>query len=250
MVLSALFLSLGLVGVQSLPLEIRYILIMGLGLASWLFSGWALKEGLNGIEWVTSILPSVLFTIAVGMFYILLPAAWWARLLIAVVFAVGQYALLLTANIFSVAAIRTIALFRAASAVGFVMSLITGFFLFDTIFSFRMFFPLIGLSVATASFLLLLPALWSVELLPKISSRVASYSLWMAIFMGIVAMSIAFLPVSISVSALFLSTVLYVFLGIAQHQFADRLFARTVGEYVTVGVAVTITMLATVGWGV
>ena len=43
-------------------------------------------------------------------------------------FGIGQYTLLLTANIFSVAAIRTIALFRAAVAVGFVMTLLTGFF--------------------------------------------------------------------------------------------------------------------------
>lgn len=250
MVLSALFLSIGLVGVQTLPLEIRYFLIGGLGVVAWLLSGWSLKEGLTGIEWLTSTLPSVLFTVAVGMFYILLPGAWWARTIIALVFAVGQYALLLTANIFSVAAIRTIALFRAASAVGFVMTLVTGFFLFDTIFSFRIFFPYVGLSVTATSFLLLLPALWSVELLPKISSRVAMYSVWMSLFMGIIAMAITFLPISISVSSLFLSTMLYVYLGIAQHQFADRLFAKTVGEYVTVGVVVTLTMLATVGWGV
>jgi hypothetical protein len=250
MVLSAILLALGLVGVQSLPLEIRYVLIGGLGAVSWLVSGWSLKEGLSGIEWLTSTLPSVLFTVAVGMFYILLPPAWWARVLIALVFAVGQYALLLTANIFSVAAIRTIALFRAASAVGFVMTLVTGFLLFDTIFSFRLFFPYIGLSVAAVSFLLLLPALWSVELQPKISRKVATYCIWLSLYMGVIAISIAFLPISISVSSLFLSTILYVFLGISQHQFADRLFAKTVGEYVTVGVAVTLTMLATVGWGV
>ena len=250
MVLVSAILAVCLVGVQFLTLEIRYILTASLGLLAWLLAGWALKDGLTGIEWVTATLPSVLFTIGVGMFYILLPPAWWAKLLIAIVFAIGQYALLLTANIFSVAAIRTIALFRAASAVGFVMTLVTGFFLFDTIFSFRLFFPYVGISTAAVSFLLLLPALWSVELETKLSGKVVKYALWLSVCTGFLAMAVAFLPVSISVASLFLCTILYVFLGISQHHFADRLFARTVGEYVVVGAVVTVTMLLTTGWGV
>jgi hypothetical protein len=250
LVLTSVILSIGLLAVQSVSLEIRYALIGFLAGFSWMLSAWALKEGLSGIEWIMVTLPSVLFTAAVGLFYILLPQAWGARLLIAVVFGIGQYALLLTANIFSVAAIRTIALFRAASAVGFVMALATGFFLFDTILSFRFDFWTVGWLVFITGFLLLLPAMWSVELLPKISRRVFLYAFWSAVALGFLAISVCFWPISISVASLFLSTMLYVVLGITQHYFADRLFARTVGEYVTVGVVVTITMLATAGWGV
>jgi hypothetical protein len=250
LVLTAFALALGLLAVQSVGLEIRYPLIGFLAGISWLLSAWALKEGLVGVEWLTVTLPSVLFTASVGLFYILLPQAWWARLGIALVFGIGQYALLLTANIFSVAAIRTIALFRAATAVGFVMTLVTGFFLFDTILSFRFSFPVVGLLVFVTSFLLLLPALWSVELLPSISAKVRLYAFWLAVALGLLSTSICFWPISISVASLFLSTMLYVVLGISQHHFSDRLFARTVGEYVTVGVVVTLTMLATVGWGV
>jgi len=250
LVLTSLALSLGLLAVQSVGLEIRYLLIGFLAGVSWLLAAWSLKEGLSGIEWLTVTLPSVLFTAAVGLFYILLPQAWTARLSIAVIFGIGQYALLLTGNIFSVAAIRTIALFRAASAVGFVMALITGFFIFDTILSFRFDFWLVGLLVFVTGFLLLVPALWSVELLPVISKRVWKYSFWSAVSLGFLAVSICFWPISISVASLFLSTILYVVLGITQHYFSERLFPRTVGEYVTVGVVVTITMLATAGWGV
>jgi hypothetical protein len=130
------------------------------------------------------------------------------------------------------------------------MALITGFFIFDTILSFRFDFWLVGLLVFVTGFLLLVPALWSVELLPVISKRVWKYSFWSAVSLGFLAVSICFWPISISVASLFLSTILYVVLGITQHYFSERLFPRTVGEYVTVGVVVTITMLATAGWGV
>lgn len=250
LVLSSLVLAVSLVGVQSVSLEIRYPLIALISLMSWFLAAWSLKEGLVGLEWLTVTLPSVMFTASVGLFYILLPQAWWARAIFAVVFAVGEYALLLTANIFSVAAIRTIALFRAATAVGFVMTLVTGFFLFDTIFSLRLNLLLVGILVSVASFLLLLPALWSVELLPRLSSRVLQYSLWLSMYVGIMAVAITFWPISITISSLFLCTMLYVGMGISQHQFVERLFNRTVWEYVTVGVVVTITMLATAGWGV
>ena len=43
----------------------------------------------------------------------------------------------------------------------------------------------------------------------------------------------------------FLATMLYVYLGIAQHHFSQRLFSRTVWEYVTIGTVVLVTMLIT-----
>ncbi len=250
MVITALVLSVGLLLVQSMGLELRYILIAGMALLSWVLSAWSLREGLSGIEWLTVPLPASLFTASVGLFYILLPQEWWARAVIALVFAVGQYALLLTGNIFSVAAIRTIALFRAASAVGFVMTLVTGFFLFDTIYSFKLHAPFVGLLVMVVSFALILPALWSVELLTRISKRVWAYTMGISFSLGVMAMAVTFWPVSIAVASLFLSTIMYALLGISQHHFADRLFGRTVWEYVTVGLVVTVTMMLTAGWGV
>ena len=250
LVLTAFSLAVLLLGVQLVGLEIRYILIGVLGVVTWLLASWSLKEGLVGIEWLTVTLPTVLFTVSVGLFYILLPQEWWARLLIALIFGVGQYALLLSANIFSVAAIRTIALFRAASAVGFVMALVTAFFLFDTILSFRPPFYFVGLYTFLTGFFLLLPALWSVELFPQLNARVWTFSLFLALAMGMLSTAICFWPISTSVASLFLSTMLYVILGISQHHFSDRLFNRTALEYVTVGLAVTVTMLLTAGWGV
>jgi len=250
MVLVAAVLSAGLLAVSSSGLELRYWLIAGLSLLTWLLTGWALREGLAWWEWLTLLLPSVLFTAAAGLFYILLPESWLSRLSIMLMFGLGQYALLLSGNIFSVAMIRTIALFRAASAVGFVMTLLTAFFLFNTILSFRLIFWQTGIAVSVSSFLLLLTALWSVELENRISTKVLQYSAVLAFLMGFFAIAVSFWPVSVAVTSLFFCTMLYVLMGVVQHHFVQRLFSRTIWEYVTVGTVVTITMLLTAGWGV
>jgi hypothetical protein len=250
LVIAAIVTSLGLGMVLVAPVEWKYSLIAVLFGLSWLLTAWALRDNLSGIEWFMVTPPPVMFTVSVAMFYFLLQQSWWARLATMVMYGVGEYALLLTANIFSVAAIRTIQLFRAATAVGFVMSLMTGFFMFDTILSFRPDFWAVGLFVAIGSFLLMVPGLWSVNLEEKLSKRVVMYSFWMAFMMGLLAFAICFWPISIAVSSLFLCTMLYIFLGVSQHYFSQRLFAKTVGEYVTVGLVVLATMLLTSGWGV
>ena len=158
--------------------------------------------------------------------------------------------MLLTANIFSVAAIRTIALLRAAHAVGFVMTILTGFFLFDTVMSFRLDWWANGLLAAGVGVILIMPALWSVELLEKVERNIWLYSVTLGGCIGTLAMAVSFWPMNTVVNSLFLTTSLYVFLGVAQHHFAQRLFKRTIWEYLTVGVVVLVTMLATSGWGV
>lgn len=235
---------------QAAPLEWRYGLTAVLGIVTLGLVIFALRDGLSGIEWLTVPLPSALLTVGTGLFYVLLPPSFLARLTIIVLFGVGQYALMLTGNIFSVAAIRTIALVRAATAVGFVLSLLTGFLLFNTILSFRLSFWFIGMWVTLVSFFLLLPGLWSVGLLQKLSRQILLYSGVLAVMMGLCAVSVTFWPISLSVNSLFLCTMLYIFLGISQHHFSQRLFKKTVGEYVTVGAVVLVTMLFTAGWGV
>jgi len=248
-VVTAIFLALGVGAVQAAGLELKYWLIGVLGLLTWVLSAWSLKEGLTGVEWGVVTGPPVLFTVATGLFFILLPAAWWARLLIVALFGVGQYALLLSANIFSVAAIRTIALLRAAHAVGFIMTLLTGFFLYDTVLSSRLWPWWVGLGTAAATFALVLPAVWSVELTEKITGRMWKYAGVLALCVGLLAGAISFWPVNLAVASLFLTTMLYVFLGVSQHHFMQKLFKRTIYEYVTVGVVVLVTMLLTSVWG-
>ncbi|OGC91865.1 hypothetical protein A2899_00450 [Candidatus Amesbacteria bacterium RIFCSPLOWO2_01_FULL_49_25] len=249
-VLTAVVVAGGVLGVQSLNLGWRYLAVGLLAVLSWVLSAWSLREGLSGWEWLTVLVPPAVFTAAVGLFYILLPQSWWAKLLVGFLIGIGEYAVLLTANIFSVAAIRTIALLRAAHAVGFVMTILTGFFLFDTVMSFRLDWWANGLLAAGVGVILIMPALWSVELLEKVERNIWLYSVTLGGCIGTLAMAVSFWPMNTVVNSLFLTTSLYVFLGVAQHHFAQRLFKRTIWEYLTVGVVVLVTMLATSGWGV
>jgi len=242
-ILTSVLTTVGVMMAQMAPLEWRYLLILFLGGVTYLLSAWSLNEGLGGVEWLTVLLPQVMFTWAVGWFFILLPGVWWARILIAVIFAIGQYALFLCGNIFSAAAIRTIALLRAAQTVGFVMTLLIGFLLLDTVISFR--FPFMGTAVLVflVSSLLTLPSLWTVEVGEKLDLKIILYSLVIGLLMAILSVSISFWPLSIANSSLFLTSMLYCFLGLAQHHFSQRLFSKTVWEYVVVGGVILVTVL-------
>lgn len=264
-VLTTVVSMLVLWGLVRVPVEwqMGYIGVAA-GLTAVLFA-WSLKEGLNGIEWGMLLVPPAVFTVGYMMFSVLLRPDWlgggWAfipkwlsvavgRMAVVLAFGLCQYILLLSSNIFSVAAIRTIALYRSASAMAFVMTVLTGLLVYNTILSFRLSFWQGGLWVAAASLALLLPGLWSVNLETKLSFEVGAYGVWLAVSLGMLAIAIAFWPITTAVGSLFLTTILYVFLGISQHHLSQRLYTKTVWEYVTVGAVVLITMLLTSGLGV
>lgn len=248
--LVALILSLGLLGTQLMLVEFRYHALAVLGFLAYGLSAWALFDDLQGVEWLTILSLPTLYPISTGLFYFLLPEKLLSRIFVLLLFGVGMYALLLTENIFSVAAIRTIQLLRAAHAVGFLITLITSFFLFDTIWSFRWPFWVNGLLVGGVSVPILLQGLWSVELTEgKLSRRNVLFAGLLSLAMAQVAIGLSFWPVSISVGSLFLVAMLYVTLGIAQQFFMGRLFRKTLYEYVGVGVVVLLILTFLTPWG-
>lgn len=248
-VLTAAFLALGLLAIQLLDFSWRYPAIGLLALLTYPLSAWALKEGLGGVKWLTVLILPVLFTVGVGLFFFLIPGNWLTRFLVALVFAGGMYVLLLTENIFAVAAIRTIQLLRSAHAAGFLLTLVTAFFLYDTILSFRLSFWFNFLLVGLVSLLLFLSSLWSVNLEEKITLRLWLYSFSLTLILAEMALAFSFWPVTITSGSLFLVTSMYILLGLSQHQLSGRLFKRTVTEYLAVGAAVLFIMLLTTHWG-
>lgn len=259
-VLTTVLLTLGFVLFGRTPLEFKYIAAAILSGLTYVLFAWSLREGLNGVEWLTLLLPPTLFTLGFCLFSILVPADWVRGLpynvsvgvgaiIVHLIFAIGQYGLLLTSNIFSVAAIRTIALFWTATAISFVITVTSGFFWYETILSFRLPFYIVGIAIGLISFLLILPAVWSVHLENKISKRVLMYSFVLAFLIGGIAVSLSFWPASVAVGSLFLATCLYVFLGITQHHLSEKLFIKTVWEYLIVGIVVLVTMLITSAYG-
>jgi len=151
-----------------------------------------------------------------------------------------MYALLLTENIFNVAAMRTIQLLRAAHAVGFLLTLLVAFFLWDTIFSFKLAGWWNGLFVLVTGWPLIFQALWSVNLELNITKKLLNYSFVLSWSLMCLAVMISFWQITIAVASLFLVSGLYVGLGLMQHALSGRLFKETIKEYLGVGLIVFI----------
>jgi len=247
-ILTSFVMTLGLFSLQFVEEIYRYQAIGLLTFISLLLSWWSLKEALSGIRYLTTIILPTLLTAGVSLFYFLLPSSWVSQLPVVGLFALCFYALLLTENIFSVASIRTIQLLRAAHAVGFLLTLLTSFLLFDTIYSFRLIGWANALAVFGVSFLIYLQGLWSVNLEEKLSRNVWLYSLFLAIINTQFAFLISFMPTSIAMASLFTTTLVYIQLGIVQVHFQERLFKRTIYEYLFVGFVVLVIFLFTNLW--
>ncbi len=248
-VFSSLLLGLVFLLTQQLPFPQRYWGVGGLTLLTVALHFFSLYEGLNfKVErLLTPVLP-VFFSLGVSLFYFLLPSSWSYRLLIFVLFSFGMYVVFLTENIFTVASLRTIALARAAQAVGFLLTLLSLFFLYDAVFSFRLSFWQNAVLAALLTFPLTLHSLWAVNLEEKLSREDLLFALIFSLVVGEFALIISFFPVEILTGSLFLTTVSYVLLGLGSAQRADRLFKKTVQEYLLVGGLMFLGLLLTTSW--
>lgn len=246
-VFSSLLLTLGFYFMQLASLELRYALIVFFVATTWVLAAWSLREGLVGIEWFTVLTPPSIFSGAMALFYVLLPQFWLAKTAVIILYLIGIYALLLCGNIFSVAAIRTIALLRAAQTVGFIITLVTGFMLYNTLFSLHLGFWFSAPIIFLVTLLLSFPALWSVEVGEKGDKKLIILSLVISIWVAMFSLAISFWPVSLSMSSLFLTTMLYSLLGITQHHISQRLNVRMIWEYLIVsGIVAIITLFVSI----
>jgi hypothetical protein len=248
-IIISVLLSLGFIGIQLLGDQYRFISIGALGFFSLVLFFWALKDnlGLNATL-LTLILP-VFFTVGVGLFWFLLPASVYARIPVVLFYGLGIYSLCLTLNIYSVAAIRTIALLRAARGVGFILTLITFFLVYDTILSLRASVYVNSIAVFLVSIPLYLQAYWSIPLDKRISAEEVKLTITSSFIMAQVAIALFFWPVTIVVGSLFLTATVYVLLGLGQAKLEGRLFPQTVREYFYVGIAVFLGMFFATRWG-
>lgn len=246
-------LSLGFIAINYIEIlqDNRFWAIGGLGLVTVILFAWSLREGLKRNATLLTLTLPALFTLGVGLFWFLLPTSPLARLPVIVLYALGIYALALTANIFTVSAIRTIALVRAARGVGFVLTLATSFLIFDAILSLKGVIWATTLGVIASSFILFLQGLWTsvLETESFFKSKTFYYSCIFALAMGEIASLLFFWPVTVVVGSLFLTIGVYMFLGLGQAQVEGRLFRATLREYLTVGIVVFVTMLFATRWG-
>ncbi len=246
---SSFILSLGFIGINFLPEAQRFMAIGFLGFLAFILFVFSLWEGLGINQTLLTLILPPLFTVGVGLFWFLLPSNFLAKVPVIIFFGLGIYALCLTLNIYTVSAIRTIALLRAARGVGFVITLVTLFLIFDTIISLRLPFYFSSLLVFVVSFLLFLQGYWSIPLEKEFSFKLLRLSLVSALIVGEIEISLFFWPVSVAVGSLLLTTTSYMLLGLGQAYLEERLFAQTVREYLLVGIAVFFGMFLVTRWG-
>lgn len=230
-IIISLILSGLLLFIQSLPLEWRGVGSIGLMILTYFASALALSENLDRYEWLTILPMPALFAGSVAFFYTLLPSSVVSRLAVFTVFAIGMYALLLTANIYSVSKGRSIQLLHAAHAVGFWFMMLASLLYSEVLFASKISPWLVGLGVALVHLPLIFVSLWSMQLKEKISKEVIVYSIMFAILLGEFALVISLLPIAVWDSALIIMSVMYLTVSYTRSVLLGRLFARTFTEY-------------------
>ncbi|KKR31989.1 MAG: hypothetical protein UT63_C0055G0007 [Candidatus Gottesmanbacteria bacterium GW2011_GWC2_39_8] len=244
----SLILTLGLVIIQNINYEARILNGIILSLLTYLLSAFVLRDDLNGIEWVSLFILPTLFTITTVLFYFLLPGRWLTRLPTDVAYAVGIYAILLTENIYNVAAERSIQLLRAAQSVGFLITLIVLFLFSNIILSLHLSVLANFSLISLVSLLLSFQSLWSIRLSSKADSTLILYSVFISLGVGEMAAVLSFWPAKTTIASLFITAMFYTMVGVIQYLFQGRLFKGTTKEFLIVLFFIIIMVFMTTSW--
>lgn len=247
-IITSVLLTIGLISTQLVDFNLRFKFIAGLGVLAYLLSLWSLWEGLNLTKAVVLMILPTFFTVAVASFYFLLPIRWLTRLPVAALFGLMFYLLLLAQNVFNVASIRTIPLYRAASTTSFLFTLLAAFFIFNVVHAFNLLFFWNGIAVFLISFPLILQILWSIEMENKVSSAILIQSFILSLCLGELALAFSFWPIRTTIWSLSLSSAMYVLLGLTTQVLRGRVNRRVVWEYLGIGVVVLIAGYLTTSW--
>lgn len=247
-IISSALLTIGLLSTQLVNFDLRFRFLAGLAVLAYVLSLWSLWEGLNLTKaFVLMILPTF-FTVAVASFYFLLPIRWLTRLPVAFLFGLTFYLLLLAQNVFNVASLRTIPLYRAASTASFLFTLLSAFFIYHVIFAFNLLFLWNGVLVAAVSFPLILQLLWTIGMEDKIEVGIIVQSFVLSLILGELALSFSSWPSPTTIWSLSLSSAMYVLLGLTTLKLRGRLSRRVVWEYMGIGMAVLLISFITTSW--
>lgn len=247
-VITATLLTIGLISTQLVDFNLRFRFLAGLAVLAYTLSLWSLWDGLNVVKALVLMILPTFFTVAVASFYFLLPIRWLTRLPVAFVFGLTFYLLLLAQNVFNVASLRTIPLYRAATTAGFLFTLLSAFFIYDVVFSFNLLFLWNGLIVLAVSFPLVLQVLWSIKMEDRISTAIFVQSFILSLVLGELALSFSFWPMHPIIRSLSLSSAMYVLLGLTTGELRGKINNRVVWEYLGIGVVVLLVGFFATSW--
>lgn len=229
-ILSVIILSLGLFSSEYIlgKSAISIVFVLSLLTSFFLFIG--LRNDLEGNFNIQVFILPFLYSLSIGLFYLLVPARLITRIGITSLYALGLYSLFLSQNIFTVSAIRTIALLSGARTISLILTLLSFFFLSNVVFSFHINVFITLLLIFVYSFLFVLQSIWVYTLDRNPLSQIF-WVLSLTVCLVEVAFFLWFRPSSPTVLALFLSAIFYVLIGLTQAWFEKRLFRGVILEY-------------------
>jgi hypothetical protein len=208
----------------------------------------------------------VMFTLGSGLFANFLPAAiprmfgrafqletsmllaGIFKILYFLLYALAMYGILLIENIFSVASIRTIQLFRAARSVNFILTLVASLFFYTVALSLKIPFWWIAPIVFGVSLILSYPSFWSVDLKGDLLHDAGRYSLAVSWVTASASMVLAFWPVKAFMGGLMLTAILYSLLGILEQRLSSRVYLESLLEYGVTLIIIFIIGFYTTSW--
>jgi hypothetical protein len=229
-IISVIVLSVGLFSSEYILGKSAISIVFVLSILTSVFLYFGLREDLKGnFSWQVFILP-FFYSLAVGLFYLLVPARLITRIGMTSLYALGLYSLYLSQNIFTVSSIRTIALLSGARTVSLVLTLLSFFFISNVVFSFHINVFVTLLLIFIYSFLIVLQSIWTYTLEKNPLSEIF-WTLSLTICLSEVALFLWFRQGSPTVLALFLSAIFYVLIGLTHAWFEKRLFRGVILEY-------------------
>lgn len=208
----------------------------------------AVFEGIDGVEWYMLFIMPIFLTIALYIFYSLLPVRWLTRLPFLFLFGLTYYAMLLASNILNIGVDKSLQLYRAAFSVNYLMQVFIIFLLTQVSLTFKLSFILNGFILFGIGVILSLQLYWSVNPERIFNRRLVLYSVGLGLIMFELAMIISFIPFKTNVAALIFTALYYSLNGIIYHHLDGRLFKNTVREYAFVSIFVFFIALLTLNW--
>jgi hypothetical protein len=238
-----------------LPVESRYFglaLEIGLVLFCFWFGLGVIFEKNTDHKLMVIILP-LIFASGYSLFCALLPTNQFYLILLSILFGLIIYMLFLVENVFLVAiGFKTVPLYRAAYTTSLILTLFTGFFVFNSVLSFKWPFYINFLVVGLISIVLFLYQFWAIAIELSddgIGKGKWTYGLVAGFLMGELAMAFSFWPVGVFKGSVYLVSAIYILSGLFQADIKDRLFKSVLTNYGLIGAAVTLAIVFTNTWG-
>jgi hypothetical protein len=247
LVASVILLSIGLFIAEYFLGKSGVLMVFGLAVLTDLLLFLSLRKDLKENFSIQIFILPFLYSLAIGLFYLLIPARLLTRVAITSLYAIGLYSLYLSENIFIVSSLRTIALLSSARTVTFTISLLSYFFLANVVFSLHLNVFLTLILIFLFTFPTILQSLWSYTLDKSLKSNLA-WVLFLSFCIFQFSVILWFWPSTPTLIALFLTGVFYTIVGLSHVWMEKRLFKGVIWEYLLVSLIVFAVLFFYTSW--